>query len=60
MISMTDSTFFTINSISISVNRSTTSVFFQAACHDNPDAEIKSAESKPYISRHIFRKLLNT
>ena len=34
--------------------------FFMAICHAKPGTERKWAVSSSYISRHIFRKLLNT
>ena len=37
-----------------------TLVFFKDARHVNPGAEKKRAGLSPYVSRHIFRKLLNT
>ena len=64
MNSMAYSTFdtlFTINSISISFNRSNfTLAFFKAAYYANPGVERKWARSRSYISRYIFWKLLNT
>ena len=52
--------FFIINKISKSVMRyNFTLAFFKAACHSNPCAVRKQAGSSPYISRHIFGKLLN-
>ena len=53
--------FFTINNISISVKRSNfTFVNFKVAYHPNTGTERNFAGSRPCISRHIFRKFLNT
>ena len=61
---MTYSTFdnnSTINNILISVNRSSfTLVFFKAACHGNPGAVRKWAESSSCISRQVFQKFSST
>ena len=47
--------------MSLLVNRSNFNlIFLKAACHANPSAEWKQAQWRQYISRHIFRKLLDT
>ena len=53
--------FCTITNISISTKRSNfTLVFFEAACHANPEAERNFAGSSSYIFVHIFLKFSNT
>ena len=54
-------TFFTINNMSVSINRSNFNlVFLKVGYHDNPGAEKNLAGSSLCILSHILRQLLNT